>query len=161
MDLTKLFNTNCKSSPSSNVFIKHECSSTAKNRKKSNSSNPFFIFLNEFREDLKEKEISLRSVTELAKIAGKHWRHMSNHEKLTYYVWARKNKEQKAYLNSKQYQLKRDVEEGLEKFEIKVPAVPISPRKKIFRALESEKIRKKFKMLDSETPSNLLFTYIK
>ncbi|XP_037816117.1 high mobility group B protein 2-like [Lucilia sericata] len=70
----------------------------------SKSSNPFFIFLHEFRQTLKENSSGTsQKVTQVAQMAGEKWRQMSNNDKLLYLVWARKNQQQKLY-KTKEYQ---------------------------------------------------------
>lgn len=57
-------------------------------------TNPFFLFLAEFRQHLKKSGFNCKC-TEQTKLAGRQWRQMSASEKLTYVTWARKNRELK------------------------------------------------------------------
>ncbi|KAI8128453.1 High mobility group B protein 2 [Lucilia cuprina] len=77
----------------------------------SKSTNPFFIFLHEFRQTLKENSSgSTEKVTQIARKAGEKWRQMSNNDKLLYFVWARKNKQQKFYeINKYQNKVKKNI----------------------------------------------------
>ncbi|XP_017466670.1 PREDICTED: uncharacterized protein LOC108359348 [Rhagoletis zephyria] len=62
---------------------------------KSKATNPFFIFLHEFRQNLaKRGAIKQMTAKQIACAAGSRWRQMSPDEKLTYVVWARKNQQQ-------------------------------------------------------------------
>lgn len=62
--------------------------------------NPFFLFLAEFRQHL--KNIGQRyKVTDETKLAGKQWRQMSANEKLIYVTWAKKNREIKYHQRGK------------------------------------------------------------
>lgn len=61
----------------------------------SKASNPFFIFLHEFRQNFKESGIQPLNNSEVTKLAGERWRQMSTDDKLSYVVWARKNRNQK------------------------------------------------------------------
>lgn len=67
------------------------------NGKLSNSTNPFFIFLQEFRENLKLSGSSKQK--DVTAMAGEKWRQMSNDAKLTYVVWAEKNKQINLFAN--------------------------------------------------------------
>ncbi|XP_054738697.1 uncharacterized protein LOC129244841 [Anastrepha obliqua] len=65
------------------------------NSTKSKATNPFFIFLHEFRQNLtKRGAIKYMTAKQIACAAGERWRQMSANEKLTYVVWARKNQQQ-------------------------------------------------------------------
>ncbi|XP_039958012.1 HMG1/2-like protein [Bactrocera tryoni] len=62
---------------------------------KSKATNPFFIFLHEFRQNLmKRGAYKHMTAKEIACAAGERWRQMSSDEKLNYVVWARKNQQQ-------------------------------------------------------------------
>nr|XP_014096549.2 uncharacterized protein LOC106622025 [Bactrocera oleae] len=65
------------------------------NSPKSKATNPFFIFLHEFRQNLmKRGAYKHMTAKEIACAAGERWRQMSSDEKLNYVVWARKNQQQ-------------------------------------------------------------------
>ena len=154
MIFRKFFNLHClKPKAAPPTVLADKCESVVKSdskRKKSNSSNPFFIYLNEFREDLRERGVTPQpSITEAAKMAGARWRQMSNHDKLTYYVWARKNKERKNFLKLREEQLKRNVDERFKKIKIEVPASELRRRKINCRGAQTR------------APTNFMFTYIK
>lgn len=62
---------------------------------KSKATNPFFVFLHEFRQNLmKRGAYKQMTAKEIACAAGERWRQMSSDEKLNYVVWARKNQQQ-------------------------------------------------------------------
>ncbi|XP_011192707.3 uncharacterized protein LOC105218675 [Zeugodacus cucurbitae] len=64
-------------------------------KQKSRATNPFFVFLHEFRQNLmKRGAYKHMSAKEIACAAGERWRQMSSDEKLNYVVWARKNQQQ-------------------------------------------------------------------
>lgn len=64
---------------------------------RSNATNPFFIFLHEFRRNVAERDggINRLPARDITRMAGENWRQMSNDDKLSYIVWARKNQSQK------------------------------------------------------------------
>lgn len=64
----------------------------------STSSNAFFIFLHEYRKILKENSTETNNAVQTAQMAGEKWRQMANDEKLIYFVWARKNQQQKKFV---------------------------------------------------------------
>uniref|UniRef100_W8AX04 HMG box domain-containing protein n=1 Tax=Ceratitis capitata TaxID=7213 RepID=W8AX04_CERCA len=63
---------------------------------KSKATNPFFIFLHEFRQNLMKRG-TYKTMTgkQICCAAGERWRQMSADEKLNYIVWARKNQQQR------------------------------------------------------------------
>lgn len=71
------------------------------------SSNPFFIFLQEFRHELKAKRNESINPRQVTQMAGEKWRQMSNNDKLIYFVWARKNQQQKKNPLKPQNRVKR------------------------------------------------------
>ncbi|KAM7344047.1 uncharacterized protein ACRADG_010888 [Cochliomyia hominivorax] len=63
------------------------------------SSNPFFIFLHEFRYKLNGNLEKPLNPIKVAQMAGEKWRQMSYEDKFLYGVWARKNQQQKRFTN--------------------------------------------------------------
>lgn len=61
---------------------------------RSKPANPFFIFMGEFRQELKDLNILPAKSVEVAELAGERWGQMSNSDKLSYTVWARRNQDQ-------------------------------------------------------------------
>uniref|UniRef100_A0A1B0AA05 HMG box domain-containing protein n=1 Tax=Glossina pallidipes TaxID=7398 RepID=A0A1B0AA05_GLOPL len=64
------------------------------NETKSRPINTFFVFLQEFRQQLKNSGFTSIPSQKISRLAGQRWRNMSVDEKLPYKIWARRNREQ-------------------------------------------------------------------
>ncbi|XP_019895548.1 uncharacterized protein LOC109614465 [Musca domestica] len=56
------------------------------------SANPFMLFMTDYRDELAKRGVRNVPASEISKMAGENWRSMSPKEKLSYQVWASKNK---------------------------------------------------------------------
>ncbi|XP_064536730.1 uncharacterized protein LOC135427204 [Drosophila montana] len=55
--------------------------------------NPYFVFLAQFRENLKSRGLTNIKATTVAQMAGKKWRQMSDAQKAIYSGIAQRNRE--------------------------------------------------------------------
>uniref|UniRef100_A0A1B0AA07 HMG box domain-containing protein n=1 Tax=Glossina pallidipes TaxID=7398 RepID=A0A1B0AA07_GLOPL len=60
--------------------------------KKSTATTPFFVFLYEFRQILKQDCTDKLTQVDISKTAGKKWRKMCECQKKPYKLWALKNR---------------------------------------------------------------------
>uniref|UniRef100_A0A1A9V2Q9 HMG box domain-containing protein n=1 Tax=Glossina austeni TaxID=7395 RepID=A0A1A9V2Q9_GLOAU len=65
-----------------------------KRETKSKPTNTFFVFLQEYRQQLKDAGFTGIPSPKICQLAGQRWRKMSNDQKLPYKIWARRNREQ-------------------------------------------------------------------
>lgn len=65
---------------------------SSKRKPRSLATNPFLIFLQDYRQYTVNRGIDKINSAQLACKAGAEWRQMTPEDKLSYIVWARKNK---------------------------------------------------------------------
>ncbi|KAI9577656.1 hypothetical protein GQX74_013350 [Glossina fuscipes] len=71
---------------------------------KSRPRNTFFVFLQEYRRELKNAGFTGLPATKISQLAGQRWRKMSDDQKLPYKIWARRNREQ-----LKEYEMQKEI----------------------------------------------------